>query len=172
MLLDFLHVRFVEVPDGASGRDVGIGNEIQPVVVASFYKQERDHAIFDQIEHDGLEGRPVQLLEVFRRHEAVRALMQREEYCRSGSPVVCSIGHVRHERNDAFAGFQDLLAFAEGVEHHRPGAAHGVSDDVKRRLRESSLVFREPEVGNDAIVDFGRLSRPIPVTSLRPSSAF
>ena len=65
MLLDFLHVRLVEVPDGASGRNVGIGDEIQPLVVGSLDKQEWNHAIVDQIEHDGLEGRPIQFLEHF-----------------------------------------------------------------------------------------------------------
>ena len=108
----------------------------------------------NQIEHDGLEGRPVQFLEAFRGHEAVRALMQREEYGRSAAPVVSSIGHLRHERNDPFASFQDFLLLAEGVEHHCPGAAHGVSDDVKRRLRETSLILRQSQAGDGGIVDF------------------
>jgi hypothetical protein len=38
MLFDFLHVRLVEVPDGASGRNVGIGDEIQQLIVASVNK--------------------------------------------------------------------------------------------------------------------------------------
>ena len=84
--------------------------------------------------------------------------MQREEHCRRCAPRVGAVRHLRHKRDIAFGGFQDLLAFAEGVEHDRPGAAHGVRNDVVRSFREPSLVFHKSQAGNDIVVDSGNFS--------------
>src|SRR5208283_1778414 len=79
LLLRLNHVDLVEVPEGGTRGNAGIGQHVEAVGVPTFDKMVRDKAFVDQ-RHDNFEvAGPVELAEVFVGHEVIGALVERYE---------------------------------------------------------------------------------------------
>jgi hypothetical protein len=85
-------------------------------------------------------------LAVLARHEAVRTLVERDDYSRAAGMIRCKHAAIGRDRKKPVRRRKDHLGLAELVEHHRPYVAQDVPQHVERRLRNRSkrLAFRMP----------------------------
>jgi hypothetical protein len=143
---DLLHpedVAVLEQPDALADRQPG--EVLQPLVPNPLVEHPGGDPEVDQAEHELLELRPVEPVELLQRHETVRAAVQRDEHRRATEAVPVVLHRAQLQAQCLLLRGEQLVRPLPQIQEDALHPAQGVGQVVERRFDDEAVPRRGRE---------------------------